>query len=527
MIEDENDVFPFLPGRTAVQPLNGSSPRARSHSLLSSVNVRSFRMSTNSDPPTGADTSVYGGSGSNYSSLRRSSSTELSPLDSDPNSPRTRLADIFSASLVSSAGYVHIEDNPESSAEHENVTSQALYRCKQKVLKPYLRLLSLLGWHPIVGGHSSKCWVRVINALYPFFVMAIILLGYIVQYALCYRRLPNRFDKKEAQREVNYTFNSTELCHNGLFSNYIIPDVLHAAAFLYSFYVIRWKENEHLVTLMERVFLQTSSSHSGWMSQPRLIRSLRFLLFFNVVWVLCSIAGHSLHLTALTFGIEHRYNPQFQWFNADGAAHYVLLVFLLAGLSAMDIVYASVMTNYAIQCHLLITHMRCTMVRTRQKLVSLHQSMKDITDESQYLRTLNDKVATAVSLLVFSVSSMLILRVFDVINSPPEALFFVANTIRAVVILALLALPLVQACRVTNAGYALQRLGSEIAVRPFGYQDTPSEDIYMFQLFTSSLQPRAKLFRVPFHTSWVTSICLSLTFALLISLQLDLIKAKL
>lgn len=56
-----------------------------------------------------------------------------------------------------------------------------------------LPLLSIqcvqLGWHPIITDTSHKLWVRLVNTVYPLIIIAIIILGYIIQWAMCFRRL--------------------------------------------------------------------------------------------------------------------------------------------------------------------------------------------------------------------------------------------------------------------------------------------------------------------------------------------------
>lgn len=70
-------------------------------------------------------------------------------------------------------------------------TSAILNYCKLKVLRPYFRLLSILGWRSLVTQATlfeNHLWVRVINCMYTAMIIALILMGYLLQYSCCYRQ---------------------------------------------------------------------------------------------------------------------------------------------------------------------------------------------------------------------------------------------------------------------------------------------------------------------------------------------------
>lgn len=74
----------------------------------------------------------------------------------------------------------------------ENVSTSAILNyCKMKVLRPYFRLLSILGWRPLLNQATlfeNNLWVRIINCIYTALIIALILIGYLLQYSCCYRQ---------------------------------------------------------------------------------------------------------------------------------------------------------------------------------------------------------------------------------------------------------------------------------------------------------------------------------------------------
>lgn len=77
-------------------------------------------------------------------------------------------------------------------ASYDNVsTSAILHYCKLKVLKPYFRMHSLLGWRPLFHQaqlFENKLWIRIINWIYTAFILSFIITGYLLQYSSCYRQ---------------------------------------------------------------------------------------------------------------------------------------------------------------------------------------------------------------------------------------------------------------------------------------------------------------------------------------------------
>jgi ribosome biogenesis protein ENP2 len=65
-------------------------------------------------------------------------------------------------------------------------TSAVLYYCKKRFLKPYLKLLALLGWRPFVEAPVNR-FVPWLNHAYVALLLSILALGCALQYCACYR----------------------------------------------------------------------------------------------------------------------------------------------------------------------------------------------------------------------------------------------------------------------------------------------------------------------------------------------------
>ncbi|KAI1290362.1 hypothetical protein HDE_08772 [Halotydeus destructor] len=87
-------------------------------------------------------------------------------------------------------------------ASYDNVsTSAILHYCKLKVLRPYFRLHSLLGWRPLIIQTTlfeNDLWIKMINTIYTLTILTFIILGYVLQHASCYRQ-----DGFEPYRDAN------------------------------------------------------------------------------------------------------------------------------------------------------------------------------------------------------------------------------------------------------------------------------------------------------------------------------------
>lgn len=114
---------------------------------------------------------------------------------------------------------------------YESVSTSAILRyCKMKVLKPYFRLLSILGWRPLISQNTlfeNACWARLFNCTYVILILSLIVTGYVLQYSSCYRQDGYRpyADPPIVNPDDEAENNSRAACYHSL----VRADGLHAS----------------------------------------------------------------------------------------------------------------------------------------------------------------------------------------------------------------------------------------------------------------------------------------------------------
>eukprot|EP00117_Sycon_ciliatum_P004147 scpid75632/ scgid2863/ len=215
-------------------------------------------------------------------------------------------------------------------------------------------------------------------------------------------------------------------------------------------------------------------------------------------------------------------------FHRTSAGQVSLIVLMLIGFIALDIVYAAIVINYATHCELLIIMMRSMSTRALQKVASLQEVMREIMTAQKYLKYINESVATAVSLLMFNFGAAIVIGVQSAVsqnNSRDSDLvndtLFSATIISLILWLIMFMIPLVQAARLSTACWSLGKIGQEVATRPFGFQNTGQDELNTFLMFTTSLQLRAKLFRIPIRSAHLLIVLVAGGFALMVLLTVS------
>nr|CAH7756457.1 unnamed protein product [Callosobruchus chinensis] len=183
---------------------------------------------------------------------------------------------------------------PESST-HLTVTTVLLY-CKQKILNPYLRLLSFMGLRSLLNEREPSFCLRVFNNFYTATAIFFMLMGYVLQYMSCFRR--DRGFWYVITSDTRYTKTSVstifmETCEGSLVFTFVIPSILHFAAYLHAIYVFRSGDDEQLPVLIERVFLITTNLSSSFITQKKLVRTLWFYIIFSVLWMISCFAVYN------------------------------------------------------------------------------------------------------------------------------------------------------------------------------------------------------------------------------------------
>lgn len=140
---------------------------------------------------------------------------------------------------------------------HFSVTTVLSY-CKTKILKPYLRLLSITGLRSF-SNYQSECLslLDVCSYLYIAILLVLMIMGYLLQYMACFRR----------DRGFGYLLLSTEntylafkhhiiyeqICNDSIVFSYVIPHILHFVGYIYAFLIFRSSDDDQLPRLMETV----------------------------------------------------------------------------------------------------------------------------------------------------------------------------------------------------------------------------------------------------------------------------------
>lgn len=135
--------------------------------------------------------------------------------------------------------------------DHISVTA-ILQQCNVKVLKPYSRLLTLVGLQPVSFSYNTySCW-NITAHIYTVFIIILVLFGYILQYMSCFRR-DRGFGYKEKPTTCFKLENYEAICHESFIFSHLIPHILHLSGYIYAIYIFRSSDDNKLQSLMERV----------------------------------------------------------------------------------------------------------------------------------------------------------------------------------------------------------------------------------------------------------------------------------
>lgn len=225
---------------------------------------------------------------------------------------------------------------------YEASISVILLSCKKRILYPYLRLISILGWRPLFFCAVEPPFaIRLVNILYPFLIILIILAGHIQDYLACHG-------------DIISGLKAPKFLH-------VLPGLIHFSAYLMVLYHSRKPESERLETLMERVFLQ-SSRNAGWLVCHRLLMlKLRNFFWFYLLWVLLSLISRLLQYFF--------YDPILasSWI-CEYDQNYFFTIIRIACSTWNDLICAAIVITYSVHCQLNISYIQnvCTLLRERR-----------------------------------------------------------------------------------------------------------------------------------------------------------------
>lgn len=230
---------------------------------------------------------------------------------------------------------------------YEASVAWILLCCKKKILYPYLRLISILGWRPLFFSavEPSIC-IRCSNILYLIFIIIIMLTGHFLEYSACHSDI---LTGKETPKFFH-----------------MLPSLFHIAAYLTVLHYSRKPESERLETLMERVFLQ-SSRNAGWLiHHKQLVRKLRNSFLFCLAWVAISLTMRLLHYLWYESIYKHAWMCEYDLpMIADDK---IFTAVRIACSTWNDLICAAIVTTYSVHCQLNISyiHNLCTEIRERR-----------------------------------------------------------------------------------------------------------------------------------------------------------------
>ncbi|GFG30173.1 hypothetical protein Cfor_10160 [Coptotermes formosanus] len=316
----------------------------------------------------------------------------------------------------------------ESLHEESLSTSAVLHYCQSKILRPYSRLLCVMGLRPSPIENTDHCVVLTCcGYVHLALVLVLMCVGYILQYMSCFRR-DRGFDYKN-QTNVE-AIGHEYICYGNTAFSYIVPSLLHLLAYIYALYLFRINENEQLQSLMERALLVSG----GLVAQHRIVRTLWLSIGLSIVWVSASVFTVSAMVANGTI--------VFRWLPHSSSGMTTLLKGLLV-LSTLwhDMVQATLITSYCLQSQLLSLHVQSLRKKLLQYVISHGDWMREIGEFRKLLKYLNEDLSPIICILLivnisFSASGIAWLLKFDVVDTETEPIngISVLNTLLWVLI---------------------------------------------------------------------------------------------
>ncbi|XP_046636007.1 uncharacterized protein LOC124314721 isoform X2 [Daphnia pulicaria] len=420
---------------------------------------------------------------------------------------------------------VEIRDLLEYNPPQPFSTSAVLNYCQRKMILPYTRLLGLLGLRPLLGDFNDQTLaLSAINKIHLFLVTCFLIFGYVMQLLTCYRRdkgfsyikIPgvDHVSQNVYQHLTKSPDTPEVMCDGSLFLCYILPPLLHLGAFIQTIYLLRITDNEHLQTLFEKVFLLTSRSR-GATTQRVLLRRLRTHVILSVVWLLWSLIAQ-IFLVCTSPIKTVWFLPQM-----SNPVRNSLMGVMIASTLCQDVVHCLVVSNYCIECQLLMSYVSSISERVVEKSMSLEIAMKEMLEFEKFLLYLNENVSPAIGLLLLLSTTRTIVTTMTVIH--PGFLYYTIDAHSFIVIMLLVQwaavsiAPLVSAAYVTAASRNVRSVGMRIRVRPFGFQDVPAQKLDSFMTFIACHKGTAKLCFIPISAASLGAVVAIAALIFLIS----------
>ncbi|XP_077520086.1 uncharacterized protein LOC144129901 [Amblyomma americanum] len=461
---------------------------------------------------------------------------EDAPLVSEPRDDSRHSSDSSSSpppTVRSNNSYVGIRSSVflDMHSPMEVSTSVVLSFCRKSVLRHYFRLLSLVGWRPLVEtGERESCQtpLRAFNVTYNLVISVVLILGHVLQYASCYRRdgiinYRSQESQSSSLKDHGWVQNTDVTCGGSWFAVYILPAAMQIIAYIVALTHMRSHESEQFQALLEKVFLQLTVTDVWNVAKKRITRRLHAVYAAGILWIVASLASQVLNIYAggpLNFERIHVAED-------DRSVHYFLLMSLVLMLLFHDIVSMTIATSYAIHCQLVLVYLQNMSQAIREKRITFLEFFKGVEEARKSVKYLNQRQALGVTLQLTWVASRTVLCFYALLGTPWRQWGrFLAAWLNVFVWLSLVLIPLVQASRLSSTCNHVREVGLELMARPFGYGSAPQSELDTFLLFTSSLRMQAKLCALPITKRTVIFVFLLIGLCLFISVQLDVVHFK-
>lgn len=170
--------------------------------------------------------------------------------------------------------------------------------------------------------------------------------------------------------------NNSLVCSGNLFTMFLLPDLLHLSAYLFTIYLMRTSGIEKTEHLLEKSFLQASQT-SGWLiANRRLVQKLRFFLYLAFSWLLISVINHLLHLCFQTvkFAILDQLALTLDAPQLQAKLQTPLLIFTVITLIFQNLICSVIIVLFAIHCELNISFIQNLCLSLREKKCELQVS---------------------------------------------------------------------------------------------------------------------------------------------------------
>ncbi|KAH9374288.1 uncharacterized protein LOC144174968 isoform X2 [Haemaphysalis longicornis] len=438
-------------------------------------------------------------------------------------------------SHASNASYVNVHASVflDMHSPMEVSTSVVLTFCREKVLRHYFRLLTAVGWRPLVevetnGRDRCQPALQTLNIMYSMVAFVLVCLGHLLQYASCFRRdgivSNSAWEKRHSSlQHFGWHEGRDKTCNGSWVSVHLLPAIMQICAYIIAYIHMHSRENEQFQALMEKVFLELRASEPWSVARKRITGRLHAVYAAGVIWMISSVGSQVLNIYAGG-------TLNFDWIYVGDDEHFVRY-FLLAALVLMmlfhDVVSMVIATSYAIHCQLVLVYLQHMSQAVRERRMAFLQFFRGVEQARKSVKYLNQRQALGVTVQTVWVASRTVVCFFALLGTPwRQWARFLAAWLNVFLWLSLLLIPLIQASRLSSTCNHVREVGLEVMARPFGYSDVLQSELDTFLLFTSSLRMKARLCALPVTKRTVTSLFLLIGLCLFIAVQLDIVNFK-